>query len=335
MMPNAFLDAVMEPWIEAQKKLMDSASSNEESSRDMDAWTRFIGNMFGQQSAPKPSHSFFESFNQVNARNSAFKGVYQLFEDLQQAANPAPKPKEDTFSLLLEEWNGKYLKILSDSFSSQLPDPLRSFVQDSIATHTMHSKKEPSLIESWTRDIEEIQKLLQDVSDGDTDAYTRFTRIFNSDFGKVCGTMFNLPQMAKNTELISLQQDSVNELRQLIESTSHFSTIVAQANQDTLQRVISRFQEQSANGKAPDTFEDFYSLWLNENQRALQRLLMNGEFYLLSNQVTHSGIRLRSKLEKLMSKQKELLAFPNSNEMDNLLNALKDLGDEVKRFSGE
>lgn len=325
-MDSFFPGNLLQPWLDAQQSMIKTTSGDE----SMDVWARFINNMFTQQTRSKTNSGFFESLGQMIGAENAFREVHNLFDQLfPGGASGLSRPKG--INDVLSQWNTGYMQLLSGSFAATLPNPLKNIVQEAFSEQAPKNDRNNGAIQSLIDEITDLQQLLTAAEAGDEAAYTRYTQRFNTAFGDSCGKLMQYGKLANNEDLLQLHSESLTSLQELLESTSRFAGIMIGSSQETLERVVKEFQSDTS----PKSFDDFYSLWLNENRRSLQRLLMNTDFYLLSSQISTSSSKVGRNMAQLSAKQKELLSFPSNAEISDLFSAVQELNQEIMQLRKE
>ncbi|MCL2227417.1 MAG: hypothetical protein FWB97_07300 [Oscillospiraceae bacterium] len=174
------------------------------------------------------------------------------------------------------------------------------------------------LFKPWVEDSAALQTYLQKALQGDKDAYKEFLDEWSKLFKDSVGKMLNMPAVGANRasieKMMKLLDDYVKFSVRYGELSSIFSTMLSGA----MEKILGYLAELHADGKQPQTFMEFYSIWSSFNEKAAAEVYSTEEFARIMNETVSAGSKLQIMYDDFMQDLLAFLPIPNRRELDDV-----------------
>ncbi len=346
MTQDKFQQAIMGPWVDAQKKMMEfwqdgmSAMQTGKAGSMQDAvaegmkmtadafkkWSEFAGDMANKGMAAFGENSYQDMLNRMIGSANVYQNLNKFWEDMQAKLTG----KDADYLKFVNDWKEEYTKVMSNNYIPYMPEPVQDFFKDMMEVQAMQEDAGKKILEPWKENLAKMQDLLKKAMAGDKTAYTQFTKLWNEKYGNAFGKVMEVPEVGMTQDYMEKQMESLSAVKDLMENMNDFVTSMVKTNQTTMEDVIKNYQKSVADGKQPKTFKEFYKYWWAENESAYQKLFKSADYSKMVNQITDAGLNVKNQLDNLMEKQFEFMPFPTKSDMDALYKTIADLRKEVK-----
>ncbi len=346
MTQDKFQQAIMGPWQDAQKKMMEfwqdgmAAMQSGKGGSMQDAvaegmkmtadafkkWAEFAGDMATKGFSAFGDGSYQDMLNKMISSANVYQSLNKFWEDLQSKMTG----KDVDVAKFFEDWKGEYTKMVSNNFIPYMPEQMQTIFKDMLEVQAMQEEAGKKMMEPWKENMTKMQDLLKKAMTGDKSAYTDFTKMWNEKFGDAFGKMMELPEVGMTQDYMEKQMESLGAVKDLLENMSGFVSSMVKTNQGTMEEVVKNYQKTVSEGKQPKTFKEFYKYWWTENEAAYQKLFKSTDYSKMVGQLTDAGLNVKKQLDSLMEKQFEFMPFPTKSDMDELYKTIADLRKELK-----
>ena len=297
-------------------------------------WVQFSNEFYTQNIKSFNNDAYLaqqEIINKMLNGANLYQNLNKFWEDLNLNMSGKNSDPFDFYS----KWNQDYMKIVSNSFISFLPDSMRSLVNEALEIYEMSTDTSNKFFRPWLDEAQNLQCLWAKSMTGDQGAYIEFNKLWQSNFDASFGKIFNMPQFSMNRELIQNQMLTMNALINFINNMSEFMATMAMINQDTLENILNDYQEMLIAGNNPKTYKEFYEYWWKKNETAYLRVFATNEFSKLLAQVLEASVNFKKEFDNLLEKQLKFLPYPTKTDMDSVYKTLDALKREVRALKRE
>ena len=191
------------------------------------------------------------------------------------------------------------------------------------------------LFQPWLDGSAELQNLFMKALQGDKGAYAEFLEEWNKTFKDSTSKLLNMPVVGAN-------RTSVEKMMKLLDDFIRFSIRYSELSQmfsgmttTAMERIMAKLAELNAEGKQPQTFMEFYSIWSSFNEQAANEVYSTEAFAKIMNETVSAGSKLQIMFDDFMQDILAFLPLPNRRELDDVEQEVYKLRKTVKTLEKE
>lgn len=262
---------------------------------------------------------------------SLYQHLNTFWEDMKKTIIGAHSDADGFY----RKWRKDYLKLLGCNVLPLWPEPMQNILEQSFDVGERAADSLDKLYQPWLESARDLQTLLNKSMAGDQQAYIDFNRQWQENFSASFGKILNVPQFSLNRDLMHRQLHSLDSLINYINTMNQFAAAMIKVNQETLQKVITEYQQMLVSGNSPRTYKEFYDYWWKTNEEAYLKLFATTEFSEVLSQVLDAGVTYKKELDQVMEKQLEFLPYPKKTDMDSVYKTLDSMKREIRFLKKE
>ncbi|MCT4618069.1 MAG: hypothetical protein N4A62_01620 [Marinisporobacter sp.] len=227
-------------------------------------------------------------------------------------------------------WQKEYTKILSNHFTNFLPDSAQKLLKSHMDTYEMCLNTTKSFSTPWVNSFNESQALLGRSFMGDTDAFLNYAKLWRENYEKTFGRFFDVPALGLGKESLENNLKYADAFITYINTTNEFFVTLYKVGTETMEKIMTQYQDMLKKGTQPKTFKEFYEYWWKENEAAYINLFRTDDFSKLLSQVVDAGLVLKQNMDNFFEEQLDFLPFPKMSDMKSLYKTVYDLKREIR-----
>lgn len=350
-------ESFMDQWFGTQKKMVDtwketmnsfSGMSESKSEDDKEEKEDFF-----KASMKTVQESYDKWINQANDRFLKDMNTFQkssqealtkmfggasLYQDLGKfwadlTSNVTGKDKD--IKAFYEKWNDNYMKMMTDYYVSNMPEPMQMFFKEPMNIFQMYKGSSNKFFNPWNEELEKMSSLLTKSMTGDSESYAEFNKIWNEKFSDTFGKVFTMPEFSMNREQMQKQMGMLNEMVKFSTTMNQFYATMAKQTQETFKDLVKSYQDMVKDGTNPKSFKEFYDFWLTRNEESFRDLFSTDDYSKMVAQVLDAQVNVKKEFDNFMEKQLEFLPYPTKTDMDSVYKTIDTLKREVRDLKKE
>ena len=182
---------------------------------------------------------------------------------------------------------------------------------------------------------ETAQNLFMKAMTGDTEAYIDFLEEWKEMYKNSFSKILNIPAVGSNREAVEKIMKLLDYYVNFTVKANECSVTVSNLFTDTMGRILKHLNDLQAEGKEPQTFMEFYTIWSSFNEKAFGALFSTEEFSVLMNDMISVGSKLKIILDDLLQDMLSFLPLTNSRDFNDIGKVVFDLRKRVNRQEKE
>jgi class III poly(R)-hydroxyalkanoic acid synthase PhaE subunit len=299
-------------WVETSKKMQQSlrgfgVPSGEGVKETMSAVTETAAKLFS-------SSNVFAKLSEIWL--TLLKAIEQKAGDIDFS--------EDLFD------PAKYKEVMDSLFGLSSPEAMAGFYDQAVKLLQTYSISATGFAGPWTEAMRKNMKLMPQLAEGRPES---FMHIFHNMFSALDGTfgkVFHVPAVGKDREKITLLLRAFDDLAVNMAKNIEYQHMLYATGMTAMERVIETISHKIKSGEEVKSFDEFFDLWIDLNEKTYLELFQTEEFSQLQGEFMESTLMVRRHFFKLM--ELYLYDFPIAlrSEMDDLYKTIYDLKKKLK-----
>ena len=149
-------------------------------------------------------------------------------------------------------------------------------------------------------------------------------------FENTTGKIFGVPALGKDREKIEHLSACAKAMVEFAAAAIEYQRMMQKTAAEANQKLGKIMVEKTAAGEKFDKFDDFFSLWIDTNEKEFNALFYGEEFSAKRNAMSSAGFAVRKLYHELIEDQLADLPIARRSEMDEVYKLIYDLRKEVK-----
>ena len=248
----------------------------------------------------------------------------QLFDFYKGVMNP-----EDFAKNLQENYN----KMMTSFIQNAIPnaDVAELFKHPQHLTE-MCVKFYQNMMRPWMQLDEELVK---NVLNGDADAAIKFFTEIGDRYEATFGKVVKMMNLGINMEAANEQQAAMDAYYKMMFSAGKLSSIMTKSNNANVQTLTETYKNMMKEGQKVSTFKEFYDLWYNTSEKAMEDLFATAEFSKAFADFTDKYFLYLAASNKVVERNLSSLPIPTNKDMEGLYKTVYDLRKAVRDLQKE
>lgn len=248
----------------------------------------------------------------------------QLFDFYKGVMNP-----EDFAKNLQENYN----KMMTSFIQNAIPnaDVAELFKHPQHLTE-MCVKFYQNMMRPWMQLDEELVK---NVLNGDADAAIKFFTEIGDRYEATFGKVVKMMNLGINMEAANEQQAAMDAYYKMMFSAGKLSSIMTKSNNANVQTLTETYKNMMKEGQKVTTFKEFYDLWYNTSEKAMEDLFATVEFSKAFADFTDKYFLYLTASNKVVERNLSSLPIPTNKDMEGLYKTVYDLRKAVRDLQKE
>ena len=248
----------------------------------------------------------------------------QLFELYKGTANA-----EDFMKHMQENSNKMMASFIQNSIPNEKVAELFQQPQQLMETCV---KLYQNMMQPWMQiDEELVERVMKGDLDASLDFFNQVSEKYDATFGKVVKMM----NMGINLEAADEQQKALDAYYQLMFAAGKLAAIMSKSNNDSSKTMVEKYQHMVQEGQKVSTFKEFYELWYNTNEKAMEDLFATAMFSKAFAEFTDKYFKYVSASNAVLERNLAKLPIPTNKDMNSLYLTVYNLRKDVRDLKRE
>lgn len=224
----------------------------------------------------------------------------------------------------------KYKEVMDQIFGLSSPETMAEFSDQAAKLLQTFGTSAMGFMGPWTEVMQKNVKILPQFAEGHPESFMNiFHNIFNA-FDSTFGKVFHVPAVGKDREKVELLLRSFDDLAVNLAKNTEYQHALYVTGMTAMKKVIESIAGKMKSGEEIKSFNEFFDLWIDTNEKTYLELFQTEEFSKLQGELLESTLNVRKHFFKLM--ELYLYDFPIAlrSEMDDLYKTIYDLKKKVK-----
>lgn len=289
------------------------------------SWTQSVMNAL-ESSSGKDSPLMKEFLAKTATGSGAYVKLYEMWLPLFKAIQER-SASPDSLKDLLDP--ARYKETLDRFFGFDPTAASRITEQVGQLLETLSGSSQ-SFIKPWRDATEKSVKTFPSVMEGHPEALMKIFHTVFSAFDSTIGRAFHVPAVGKDREKIELLLRSLDDISVCLAAQIEYEHMMYVTGMTAYEKVIATAADKTRKGEEFKTFDEFFDLWIDVNEKAFYALFQTEEFSKKQGELLEASLNVRKHFFKLM--ELYLYDFPIAlrSEMDDLYKTIYDLKKKVK-----
>lgn len=272
-----------------------------------------------------------ETLSKIFSSSNSYMKLYEIWLPLFKAIQDRTFNKgsfEDFFD------PSKYKEVLDKVWGFN-PEAMREFYDQAAKLMELLGGASKEFARPWTeaaqKNVTTAPQLLVGNPELLMNIFHNMFGAFNNSIGKV----FHVPAVGKDREKIELIMKGFDDLSVYMAKNTEYQHTMYITGQKAMEKVIENMARKITEGNEIKSFNEFFNLWIDVNERTYYALFQTEDFSKLQGELLDSSLNVRRHFFKLM--ELYLFDFPIAlrSEMDDLYKTVYDLKKKVKSLEKE
>lgn len=271
----------------------------------------------------------FEIFHKMTNSTDTYTQLYNFWQNF---INNATMGDSDSITKFYSAWQKDYMNIFSETFVPFFPQSMQDSLKVSTDIFQTYFDTTKKFSFPWIENAATFQDLTLKGYFGDHDALLKYTKLFRDSYDKTFGKFFTAPIMGISREYFEKQINSMDSFTNYLNTQNEFYATIYSVGSETMEKIMTNYQDMIKNGNPPETFKEFYTYWWKENEEAYKTLFNTDDFSKLLSQLTEASISFKKNFDTLLEEQLQCLPIPTKTDMNSLYKTIYTLKREVRNL---
>jgi hypothetical protein len=154
-------------------------------------------------------------------------------------------------------------------------------------------------------------------------------------FENTTGKVFSTPAVGKDREKMELLSKCAKAMSNFATNNIKYQQMMQATGQEAMQAVIKTLAEKVEAGEKFEKFDEFFSLWIDINEKTFNKLFQSKAFSQKRNAMTEAGFIARKLYNEIVENQLADLPIARRSEMDEVYKLVYDLRKQVKSMESQ
>ncbi len=184
----------------------------------------------------------------------------------------------------------------------------------------------------WIKAARKNAAMAPEFIDGRPETFLNIFHNLFCAFDNTIGKVFHIPAVGKDREKVELIMRGCDDLAVFLAGNTEYQHSVYMTAVKAMEKVLETVAQKIRNGEEIKTFDEFFDLWVDVNEREYYHLFRTEEFSKRQGELLDSSLKVRKHFHKLM--ELYLFDFPVAlrSEMDDLYRTVYDLRKKVSHL---
>lgn len=232
-----------------------------------------------------------------------------------------------------QSWTGGYKEVLDNFISLFVPEQYRKLLTDPADNIRLFQQLIFAFFRPWMDSSDELQKRFIQMMKGDRQAFLDFLRVWQESFQDSYGRVFQLPTFGLTRESFEKLMESMDSYTRYQSEINEFTSTIYKVGCDAMERLLRQHVDILAEGRSPQTFREFYTLWWKTNEEVYQELFSTEGFSRMLSETVDSWLDFKQRLDAVMMDFIGILPVPTRKEMDSLYQTVYQMKRKIREQS--
>ena len=158
--------------------------------------------------------------------------------------------------------------------------------------------------------------------------YQNLFQAFDTTFGKV----FRTPALGKDREKIELFSRSCDDFSHYLAKSIQYKEMMYRTGLKAMEKTAELVAKKSKSGEEVKTFEDFFNIWIGENEKTFHSLFETEEYAKKQGELLEFDLRVRRSFSSIVELYLRDFPIALRSEMDDLYKTIYELKKRVSHL---
>ncbi len=320
-------------WMKNWQDVMKNADTkNPWFQSSYDAWNKMMGEYNPFKVNKFMSASTRDVFEKIFNSNKLYIGVYEQWEKFNEEIL---KPGTEDYKKNMDQLVDRFNDIFMNNLIPLLPKEMQSLMVNSQSYFNTYLKTLENFVGPWAYAYENIADIYMEALYKDpmklSDALKEWQKAYDQTFG----VLVTSPVVGSSREMLEQNNRAVDAMIDMLISVAEFMTKALSVGYKYSQEAFEDYFESVENGEEPKTFNEFYKMWSNRVEKAIETYFYTDEFSKLIAKTADSAMIFKIEYDKVIEKALKDFPIVTKSEVDNVYKNVYDLRREVRSLKKE
>jgi hypothetical protein len=212
-----------------------------------------------------------------------------------------------------------------------LPHPIQDLYQESLKMQKKLFSGFDDPYQSMLNQTKELHAIMYRGMMGDKEAIFDYMDFVLNNSKKIAGQLMPMVNFDSNDQWMQMQTKSMNKLVDYYNGLISLNERISKVGHDSFNAVMSQYQDFLKKGVKQDSFQNFYSFWWEQNEKAYKELFGKDDFNSLLDQITEFGKEFKASYDEMLEQQLQLQPFATKKDIEELKQMIEDLKKQIKK----
>jgi class III poly(R)-hydroxyalkanoic acid synthase PhaE subunit len=329
----------VESWMETAQKIprtywgtemFKNGPSNPSGDGFVNLYTSWVTAMIGALSNMRGLN--VDVVRDTLSKMTGSSNVYMKFYDIWLPISKAIQERVSDADLYKELVDPVKYKEVVDKIFGFSPDAVTEFTDQALKTSEAFGFSAKEFGVPWAKAIQKNIKKAPEFLEGRPETFLNIFHNLFSAFDNTIGKVFHIPAVGKDREKVELIMRGSDDVAVFLARNTEFQYKIYLTGIKAMEKVLEAIAQKIKNGEEIKTFEEFFDLWIDVNEREFFEVFRTEEFSRMQGELLDSFLNVRRHFQKLM--ELYLFDFPVAlrSEMDDLYRTVYDLKKKVRNL---
>jgi hypothetical protein len=266
-----------------------------------------------------------------------YTSAYQMWEQMQKAIGTADMNwlqninAQDFFSKYIDQ--DQYKAMIDSLFPYtnpgkfkemyvQIESYLKPFYDSALAAQKQWIERSKEMTTNYEQNMEHLSAFLN-------------SSPYVSQMKSLYAHLFKLMPGGKEKEMFESALDLQESYSDYWKKMSEFQYVIYTASRQAMEKIIEETLEKAQKGTEPESFNTFFTNWLNTTEETLTETFKETEYSKLQGELLATGLEIKKKLEKQLEHFLGNYPIVTRSEADELYRIVHDLKAKVRSLEKE
>lgn len=334
---NPFGDfSKMQEFYNMQKTMMDGYSNfyknlfpkmDEGATNPFAAWQKAMEEFNPLEAGKLLSSTANEVYEKMLKSNTFYLGLYQVWDEMNKKVIG---PQREEFKAHLNEFLEKYDTAMLENFIPLLPEEMRAVVLNPYNYMKTLFEVYGKFATPWSDALPELQDALAQTMLKDPTKATEFLKTWKKTYDKTIGTLLTSPVVGQSREAVEQNNRVVDSMIDMVVSVSEYMTSIISVASENSKKAFEDYYEMLQKGEQPKTFNEFFKMWSDKVEEAIEKHFYTDEFSSLIAFTADSYMKFKIESDKAYEKFLAETPIVTKSEVDSLYKTVYELKKEVR-----
>ena len=224
----------------------------------------------------------------------------------------------------------RYKEVIDTVLGLSSPETISAFFDQAVKLLQTAGTSAQGFAGPWTEALQKSIKILPGAAQGHPESFMNiFHAMFNA-FDSTFGRVFHVPAVGKDREKVELLLKGLDGLSVYLAKNTEYQHMAYVTGLAAMEKVLESVAHKGKKGEGPKDFNEFFTLWIEVNEKAFFALFKTEDFAKLQGELLDASLSVRKHFFKFM--ELYLYDFPIAlrSEMDDLYKTIYDLKKKVR-----
>ncbi len=326
---------VLENWVNTTKNLQgvfsgmggDTSGAQKDVLSLYNAWIMMTGKSFDELIKNYPLGGGHDAFKKLFSGADAYVKLYEywapIYETFQKKAFDF-----DTCKNFFDPEKQK--EIIDQIFGFNSPGTVKDFYSQASSLIDTWGASAQGFVKPWADAVKSNMAIFPDLMAGKSDSGMEiFKNMFTAFEGSI-GKAFKVPGVGKDREKQEILMQCLDKYSKYLEKNTEFQHKMYIAGNESINEVLNTVAKMIKDGAEIKSYNEFFKLWVDTNEKAYLKLFETNEFSKLQAELLESALDIRGCFNKLIEKSMADFPVPMRSEMDDLYRTVYELKKKVR-----